>query len=99
MRQPSGNKSWTKEQLALYLHGPSDPRYKELADQILSEIDWKRFKPEYRDSATLRALTIRRWIEKNMTYNLAADHRGAEDPVASFLFGSRRGSVSTWRTL
>lgn len=87
----AGDPQWTKEIRDGYLQGPQDLRYKALADEILSKIDWKKFNQGVRNSATLKAFTIRRWIEQNMVYSLEADHTQAKDPVASFLFGDRRG--------
>lgn len=87
----AGDPAWSAEVRASYLQGPQDARYKALADGILSKIDWKRYKPAMYQSPAVRALTIRRWIEKNMVYSLQADHSQADDPVSSFLFGDRRG--------
>jgi transglutaminase-like putative cysteine protease len=87
----AGDTAWSEAELAHYLHGPSDPRYQELAEQIVATIDAARLKPEFRSSPVLKAMAIRRWLEQNMVYSLAADHSGAADPVASFLFGNRRG--------
>src|SRR5262249_8626336 len=87
----AGDQGWSKSDRARYLEGPTDPRYKELAEQVLATIDWDKLKSEYRNSPAINALAVRRWIEKNMVYSLQADHSRATDPVASFLFGDRRG--------
>lgn len=86
-----GDPKWSADVRASYLQGPLDPRFKALADEILSKIDSKKVPAPVQNSTVVRALTIRRWIEKNMVYSLNADHSHAEDPVSSFLFGDRRG--------
>lgn len=87
LARPAGNSDWAEETRAIYLRGPDDPRYRELADAILEEAGLA----ETADHSPLAtALVFGQWIAKNTTYSSRADHRGG-DPAASFLFGSRRG--------
>ncbi len=89
----AGDAAWTAEVWRHYLASPDDPRYHELAEKILaSSLDERMLKPEYRGSPVMRALVVRRWIEKNVIYtrhNLPKAQ--GQDPTATFLFGQRRG--------
>ena len=89
----AGDAAWTAEVWKHYLAIPDDPRYRKLAEEILaSSLDEAMLKPEYRGSPVLRALAIRRWIEKHVIYarhNLPKAQ--GQDPTATFLFGQRRG--------
>ena len=82
-----GDPAWTKEQREHYTTGPTDPRYKELADKILAENNLSA--PNV--YPVVKILALRRWLETNTTYWLQAEHHRAEDPTASFLFGDRKG--------
>lgn len=82
----AGDPAWDKETLLHYTLYPEDDRYEALADEIVSGLQ-----PEFQRSPMAQALAIRRWLEKNTTYTRKSSHAGASDPVASFLFGSRRG--------
>jgi len=87
-----GDANWSDAVRKHYLQGPDDPRYKELAERIIADsVSEGTFKPEYQNSPILRALAIRRWIEKNLVYNLRADHSRAAEPTTDCLFGDRRG--------
>jgi len=88
---PMGNNAWSAEERAYYLAGPQDPRYMQLAEQILAETEFNEKDASLRDLQIVKLATIKRWIEKNVTYSLEADHTRAEDPVASCLFGDRKG--------
>lgn len=90
-KRGSGDPKWTPEQRAFYTKAPADPRYKELADQIIAENPLPNLRADLRNSPVLQVLTIRRWIEQNTTYWLQAEHHLADDPTASFLFGDRKG--------
>lgn len=87
----SGDPNWTAAERELYTQAPTDPRYKELAEQILAENPYPNLKNELRGSPVLKLLTLRRWMETNTTYWLQAQHHEAADPTASFLFGDRKG--------
>ncbi len=78
--------SWSAEQRAHYLQTPDDPRYAALAEEIVREVD-----PRFLSDEMIRALAIKRWLEKNGFYTRKEKHVDWEDPVASFLFGNLRG--------
>jgi protein-glutamine gamma-glutamyltransferase len=82
----AGDPEWTDEVRDLYVAYPEDERYEKLADEIVAGI-----RPEFRDKPVAQALAIKRWLEKNSFYTRKSSHAGQKDPVASFLFGSRRG--------
>jgi protein-glutamine gamma-glutamyltransferase len=86
-----GDPNWSPAERAGYLELPADPRYRRLADEILAGYEFQGLKDELRNSDIMKALCIRRWIEQNMIYSLQADHSAHPDPVASYLFGNRRG--------
>lgn len=81
-----GDARWSDEQLAYYTQVPDDPRYREIADETLEIL-----RPEYRDDPLARALAVKMHLDETGTYSLKSGHAGAEDPVASFLFGDRTG--------
>jgi len=82
----AGEESWQAEEWSHYLEGPSDRRYKELADQIIAAM------PEAgRDSPLLKAVAIKNWLDDNCTYSLKSPSANAADPVTHFLFGERIG--------
>lgn len=87
LARPAGNSAWPEATRAVYLHGPEDVRYREMADRILEEAGLA----ETVDRSPLAtSLVFGQWIAKNTTYSSRADHHGG-DPAASFLFGNRRG--------
>jgi transglutaminase-like putative cysteine protease len=77
---------WDEATRKHYTTFPDDDRYEKLADEIVADLS-----PEHRKDPIAQAVAIRRWLEKNTTYTRKADHAGATDPVADFLFGDRRG--------
>jgi len=85
-KQP-GVKSWTDEQRAYYTQLPDDPRYKQLADEIVDG----SLKPQYRSDPFAEALAISNWLGKNSIYSLKSKHADAGDPTADFLFGDKIG--------
>jgi transglutaminase-like putative cysteine protease len=86
LRRDAGDPGWSTELQSLYLGHPDDDRYRALADEITAELQ-----PDWRDKPVTQALAIKRWLEKNSFYTRKSSHAGSPDPVASFLFGSRRG--------
>lgn len=82
----AGDPEWSEELNELYLDYPDDERYEKLANEIVADI-----RDEYRHKPVAQALAIKRWLEKNSYYTRKSSHAGKKDPVASFLFGSRRG--------
>ena len=82
----SGNPEWKQEDWTYYTAMPSDPRYKQLSDKLLQGLD-----PRFRDSALAKAVAIKVYLDKTVTYTMKADHSMAEDPVAHYLFEEPRG--------
>jgi transglutaminase-like putative cysteine protease len=82
----AGDPRWSDGDRQQYLALPDDPRYKELAEQIIGQI------PEaMRDDPMLKAWTIREWLGKEGVYSLRSQHASAKDPTAHFLFGDKTG--------
>jgi transglutaminase-like putative cysteine protease len=83
---PLGSPVWSREQWAHYTEAPPDPRYAELAAQIVSSLP-----EELRDNPIAESFAITSWLGHEGIYSLKNDHSGAEDPTASFLFGDLTG--------
>lgn len=81
-----GSPKWSREQWAHYTEAPSDPRYGQLAEEIVSELpaDLKR-------NPIAKAFAIISWLGEEGIYSLKNEHGSAEDPTASFLFGDLTG--------
>ncbi len=90
MQRLVGRKSvpaaWDDETKAHYTQYPNDPRYLALSEEIMRDLD-----PRFRDDDLIRAIMVKRYLEKNGFYTLKETHKDATDPTASFLFGSMRG--------
>jgi len=84
-RRP-GAPDWDASQWEHYTEAPEDPRYTELAREILQDIA-----EEHRDDPLARALAVKLRLDETGTYSLASKHAGSDDPTASFLFGDRTG--------
>jgi transglutaminase-like putative cysteine protease len=82
----AGNLAWGKEDWAHYLQVPGDPRYQELAQEVI-----ERLPEELREDAMLKAWTVRDWLGAEGTYSLRSQHSDAADPTAHFLFGDKTG--------
>lgn len=82
----AGSPSWTIAQWEEYLTLPDDPRYGELARELIQGL-----RVEFADDPYARALAIKAWFDDNGIYSLANDHAYASDPAASFLFGDLTG--------
>lgn len=82
----AGEPDWDDETWKHYLEGPSDPRYRQLADEIVQKLP-----PERRNSPLFKAVAIKLWLDENCTYSLKSPSAEAEDPVSDFLFGQRIG--------
>lgn len=96
----AGNPHWTDEDRQHYLALPPapgqtsgvDPRYKEFADKLLAEgLDVSKLDDAFKDSPYLKALVIRDWIRKNVTYSLDPKWDKFADPTGEFLFNHRHG--------
>ena len=77
---------WDEATRRHYTELPDDPRYASLSDEILRDLDLR-----FQDDDLMRALLIKRWLEKHGYYTLKETHADETDPTASFLFGSLRG--------
>ncbi len=69
-----------------YFARPDDPRYGSMADEILRDLD-----PRFHDDTLMKALIIKRYLEKEGFYTLKEKYESEEDPTAAFLFGTMRG--------
>jgi transglutaminase-like putative cysteine protease len=79
--------SWSKGTVEHYLHHPDDPRYKELADQIIAGIP-----EQYRHMPVAKVLAINLYLgEKGKYTTRKRPVSGSEDPTADFLFGDMTG--------
>ncbi len=76
----------TPEEWELYTEIPEDPRYEELAEEIVSEVYYR-----FRNNRVARALAVKLWLDENSIYSMSCDHSGADDPTGSFLFGDLTG--------
>jgi protein-glutamine gamma-glutamyltransferase len=100
-RKP-GDSAWTDAQWQFYTRIPEDPRYRELAQELIAELPGP-----VADDPFARALTIKLWMDKELTYSSAERHAGVPEPTGDFLFGNRIGycvhfahaAVYMWRSL
>jgi transglutaminase-like putative cysteine protease len=98
----AGNPRWTPEMRAYYLEGPTDPRYRRLADSIVERIPQTR-----RNDPFSRAVAIKLWLDDNLSYTTRARHAEAADPTADMLWGNKKGycvhfahaAVFLWRSV
>ncbi len=81
-----GDPTWDDRTRAYYLEGPGDPRYRALAEHIVSALP-----EELRDDPVAKAMAITQYLGEHGTYSLRSNHAGAEDPTADFLFGDLTG--------
>lgn len=77
---------WSPERLNHYTEFPSDPRYRDLSDEIVRDVD-----PRFVGDDVVKALAIKQYLEKKGFYSLAEKNLNGDDPVATFLFGEMRG--------
>jgi hypothetical protein len=59
----AGSPDWKQEDWKHYTAFPSDPRYQELADKIVSELS-----PELREKPLAKAVAIKLYLDKTVTY-------------------------------
>jgi transglutaminase-like putative cysteine protease len=98
----AGNPHWSAELRAYYTDGPDDPRYAQLAHQIVQGLA-----PANRNDPFAEAAVIKLWLDHELIYSTRARHAGMADPTADFLFGDRTGycvhfahaAVYLWRAL
>ena len=84
--QRPGDADWGTEVWDHYTEAPRDPRYAELANQVLDTLI-----PEYRGDPLGRALAVKEFLDREGTYCRRSKHASSGDPAASFLFGDLTG--------
>lgn len=82
----AGDPDWPEEVRQEYLRLPDDPRYGELAREIIGGL-----RPQYAADPFARAWAVKSYLDRNGIYSLANEHAYSEDPAASFLFGDLTG--------
>lgn len=78
--------TWTEEEKQHYLAVPDDPRYAQLAQMIVRELD-----PRYAGDPVMTAYAIKRYLEIEGFYSLKQRELVGTDPVGRFLFGDIKG--------
>ena len=97
-----GDPEWPDDLRQHYLEHPDDPRYEELAREIVAELP-----AGVRQDRFAQALAVKLYLDRELTYSTRERHRGASDPAADMLFGNRIGycvhfahaAVYLWRSL
>ncbi|MEM1183238.1 MAG: transglutaminase domain-containing protein, partial [Acidobacteriota bacterium] len=84
-RRP-GDPSWSEAQWQHYTRAPQDPRYLELASELMGYLA-----DDYRDDPLGQALAIKTYLDQEGIYSRQSRHADAGDPAASFLFGDLTG--------
>jgi transglutaminase-like putative cysteine protease len=82
----AGDADWTAEERDYYLRSSDDPRFAELAQEIVDAIPEER-----RADPFVRAAAIKRYLDENTIYSTKHRHAGVPDPTADFMFGDRTG--------
>lgn len=82
----AGDVAWDDAQWRHYTKAPRDPRYRQLADEIVT-----RLKPDFRGDPLAQALAIKGYLDENGIYSRRSSHAGTDDPAGSFLFGDLTG--------
>lgn len=77
---------WSPQMRAHYTELPNDPRYRELSDRIVRDVD-----PRFVGDDMMKALAIKQYLEHEGFYSLDVKTLEGDDPVAQFLFGDLRG--------
>ena len=77
---------WSPERKAHYTALPPDPRYRELSDSIIRDVD-----PRFVGDEMMKALALKQYLEKKGLYSLKKKTLEGDDPVAQFLFGDMHG--------
>jgi hypothetical protein len=84
-REASGV-SLGEDRRAAYLSLPADPRYREMSDRIVRDVD-----PRFVGDDVMKAFAIKQFLEKEGFYSLAQKQLVGETPTANFLFGDMKG--------
>lgn len=77
---------WSDDWKRHYTETPADPRYRELSDRIVRDVD-----PRFVGDDVMKALAIKQYLEKEGFYSLQQKTLEGGDPVAQFLFGELKG--------
>lgn len=78
--------SWSDAERAHYTAMPRDPRYLELSDSIVRDID-----PRFVGDDVMKAFAIKQYLEKKGFYSLKQKQLVGDTPTANFLFGEMKG--------
>jgi transglutaminase-like putative cysteine protease len=78
--------TWSEDEKQHYLKMPADPRYADLSNQIVRDMD-----PRFVGDDLMKALALKRYLEQTGFYSLAEKTLVGTDPTAKFLFGAKRG--------
>jgi protein-glutamine gamma-glutamyltransferase len=78
--------AWPEQDRAHYLAIPEDPRYRELSDRIVRDVD-----PRFVGDDVMKAFAIKQYLEKKGFYSLKEKQLIGDQPTAQFLFGTMRG--------
>jgi len=100
--RPAGSDAWSREVWAHYTEPPLDPRYRALASRIVAQLQ-----PARQADPFSRAVAVKLFLDRELTYSTAARHAGAADPTGDMLFGDKTGycvhfahaAVYLWRSL
>ena len=84
--QETGSDDWSDEVWEEYLTLPDDPRYQQLAEELIASL-----RPQYADDPFAKAFTVKNYLDENGIYSLKNAHAYEQDPAASFLFGDLTG--------
>lgn len=82
----AGDPKWQQSDWKHYTEAPSDPRYRQLADQVLDQL-----RPDLRSKPVAQAVALKLYLDKTVYYSLKATHPEGEDPVAHYLFVDPKG--------
>ncbi len=101
-RRSVGDPRWSDDVRRHYTTGPDDPRYADLAREIIS-----RLPATVREDPFTQALAIKLYLDRELIYSTRERHAGHSDPAAHMLFGNRTGycvhfahaAVYLWRSL
>ena len=77
-----GDEEWSDQLWEHYTKGPSNPQYKELAEEIIATLP-----EEWQENPFAKALAIKLWLDEKTRYTKKVRHAEATDPTAEFLFG------------
>jgi hypothetical protein len=78
--------AWSEAERRHYTEIPADPRYRALSNKLVRDID-----PRFVGDDVMKALAIKRYLEKEGFYSIKQKQLAGADPVAQFLFGDLKG--------